>query len=535
MKEGSTRRISQSLSKRMISLGMALGLMTITLLGTGCDTVALIAFPERSFSTVVPVSVMPGGGQCGGISGDATMKMVFMANDDTPIKPGEAVSLTTVDLDRDDFSFSDGRLYSFPDQRCEGGECPSAFTCSPSVPGAEGLGDRCSNASGLTVSGEPRFVGEDHQAQAHAVVMSQDGRWRGWFAEDLGSLRMVDEDGEEIRAPDRSTDSDRAVDPTLDRFGAIRQLRSVWGNLMQNVEADGRTAYFGLWSFADSVAEVESHIGALSADASPWSRQAGSNERVSEAIGQMDSQPAQVRSNVYRSLQTILRQGFIDSPAVASATSRSITLIVPGHDERREAQVSVDQIIEKANDLGVSISVVQVDAPMDVDVLRDDYRYYESQPACTDNSECKNFEECRQPQFFRAGASGTSITHPSDTEANYCLPARDENGRIGPVHDYQRMACETGGAYSYIPILTNDLLFSRIRGLAMAPEGGWEVDFVIDEAAGLFPEQPFLMQGSLDVSIGQVQSYEFSQWGARSGSAALESRDTRPVFFSPAD
>ena len=523
------------------SLGMAAGLMALTLLGaTGCDTVAQIAFPERRFQSIRPVSMNPTGSivnlpgeTCGEFNGQATLRMVLMANDSTPIKDGQDVSLTTVDLRGSDLSFAGGRIYSYPNVTCETGDCDAPLVCRE-TPNQE-LGNRCSNSTGISISGQPRFVGSEPDKQALAVIMSHEGRMRGWLPSDLGELFLVDENGVQIGGRDQSVNSGRAIDNTRDRFGALRQLRGDWQNLVTRVlEPEGREAYFGLWSFGESSAALTSWTAEVAQDDTAiWTRQP---QRVSDAIDLFNSDPDAVRADVYQSVSTILDRAFGNSPVIADVEERTVVLIVGGHDERRRNAMNVDVVIEKARELGVRVFVVQVDSAMDAAVLRDDYRYYEEQTPCGSDDECKNFEECRTPQFLCSaqGSTCSGIDYPVQP-GEYCLPKRDENGRVGPIHDYQRLGCETGGGFSYIPTLTNSLLYSRLNGMAMNTEAAWEVDLVVDEVGSLQSGEPHALEGTLSVSIGGSASYDFSTAGITGVSGRPDSRDTRPVFFTPAE
>ena len=538
MREGVTlgRRKKAGISRA--SLATAAMLTGITLLGaTGCDTVAQIAFPERRFQEIRPIGVVSPGGpdQCGGVGSQGTLRMVLVANDRTPIKPGEDLSLTTMDLRASDIQLSEGRLFSYPDTECQSGDCDTGYTCSPPPTGVEELGNRCQNTTALGVSETPRFVGNESPKQALAVVMSNEGRWRGWLPEDVARLIPADSDGFATGTADITLNNGRAGDRTGNRFGSLTQMAQTWNDLNSRIIIpNNREAFFGLWTFAETAAETTSHVGAISPDGTPWTRQ---GVRASAAVlDAQNTQPSQTRADVYGSLIRIMNQGFRDQQLMSDVTDRHIVLIVGGHDDRPDGQ-NVQDAIEIARELNIMVSVVQVDPPMEKDLLRDDFRYYEwgGNSPCSADADCKNFEGCRQPQFFCNAdnpSSCTSVAYPSDTSVNYCLPRRDENGRVGPIQDFEQLACQTGGSYSYVPVVTNELLYSRLAGLTLWQEAGWEGDVDINEAGSMIPGQPYSLSGSLQITQGQTQTYNFSQAGSVQGSPGVESsRDTRPVFF----
>lgn len=554
MTESSTPTKGSSPRQRRSPFAAALGLTALAIFGaTGCDTVAQIAFSERQLQAVRPIGLSPAaGGQCGGIEDKATLKMVLMANDSTPVKPGEALSLATVNPTRGDFTFRDGRLFSFPDQVCESGVCPDGLQCSPPPTGIDALGNRCSRTTPIGVSGEPRFVGTQPKKQALAVVMSNEGRWRGWLPRDVGNLLPANADGTAPQTSQRDLGPNpgRAGDNTGMRHGAMRQLSADFETLSEYLEHDEREILYGYWSFSESSATIDSWVGELAGDGVPWTRR---YDRIDRAIERAADFPAAQgdRANIYASAINILKEGFQAPPAAGEeghdpnhwywslfkdVEKKTMILVVGGPDEYRQNRNSVDVLIDLAKEAGVEVHIVHADPPMDESLLRDDPKYYEEQTAgCSDDSDCKNFETCRVPQFFcdrdQPGAC-TSLAYPTDTSKKVCLPARDENGRTGPIHDYQRLACETGGSYSYLPVMTTSLLYNRISGIPFSTEAAWEVDINLDEAASLFPGQPFSFAGDLEVNIGRTATYSFSQFGRVGGDAAVPaSWDTRLIFF----
>lgn len=527
---------------RGMSLGVATSLLTLAMVGTGCDTVAQISFPERTFQSVRPVAMNPSGSianlprdVCGSFDGDATMRMVLLANDGTAIKEGEAVSLRDIDLRRSDVTFDGVNYYSYPNVPCEdNGDCSGGMTCAEAA--NPDYGKRCIQSRTVSVAGDPTFVGEEPGRQAIAVVMSHEGRMRGWLPADLGNLFLVDENGVQIEGKDNGINTGRAVDNTRDRFGALRQLRQDWENLVKMVEEDGREAYFGLWSFGESSATETSWTAESSGDDSAiWTRQPS---RVSSAIEAFDSNPDAVRADVYQSVNSILTKAFGPDTVASAIDTRTLVLIVGGHDERRRPNMTVDTVIETARELGVRVHVVQADPEIDTATLRDDYRYYEQQQPCATDSECKNFEECREPQYLcqSNGNTCTGINYPQNPGDQFCLPKRDENGRLGPIHDYQRLACETGGGYSYLPAMTNSLLYNRMSGLAMEREAAWEVDIRLDDVNALTADSPYALEAAMKVNVSnQERTYNFSTAGITGTAGQPYSRDTRAIFFTPVE
>lgn len=509
--------------------------------------------PSRQIQSIRPTGVRTlAGGDCRGIIDQGTLKMVLMGDDRLPIKQGDELEAGVFELSSDRISFENGRVFSFPDQSCVGGTCQNGMQCGAPPTGLEHLGDRCSGSAGLGLVGEPRFVGAEPEKQALAIVMSNEGRWRGWLSHDVGGLFPVRADGTPLPNSQRDLGPNpgRAADNTTMRYGGARQFSQDLMELSNYVAGQDREVLYGFWTFSESIAATDSWVGKLAGDYVPWTRR---HELMNQAIDTAADLPAAQndRANIYYNAINILEEAFQAPPAAGEAghdpdhwywslldgvEKKKMILIVGGPDEYRQSANSVEALIGLAQQTGTEIHVVHADPPMDVSLLRDDPKYYEEQSVgCASDSECKNFEECRIPQFFcdadRADAC-TSVAFPADTNKKVCLPARDDNGRTGPIQDYQRLACETGGSYSYLPVMTAHLLYNRISGIPYEEEAGWEIDFAIDQADSLEGGEPYSLAGELEIEFGRRATYQFSQFGRVGGDVGVPSSwDTRLIFF----
>ena len=472
------------------------------------------------------------GAQCDDGQGTRTMRVLLTADGDKPVKLGEAEeaqgswSLRT--LVEADIRLEDSRAYSFPDISCEDdGDCPGELTCSVGLDGADDLGPRCNGPASVTADGAPRFSGDEPPSQAMAVAISNTGQWRGLLPAQIGELYPVNEHGDVIGEPDQSVDADRASDSFEVRFAALRQLGQQWQEMASTVADDQRDAHIGLWSFEDSASTVFSRVAETQGESTEmWT---DDNMVFRQAIDTLSGdRPGPTRAHVYSSLITLMDLAFVDTPEGAAANHRSLLVIVSGPDEFRRSDTTVQNVINKARNLGVEVSVLQVDAPLDNQLLRDDYRYYDDQSECSSDDECANFEECRRAELYSWGAGG-GIDYPSDPEATYCLLNRDENGRLGPIMDYQQLACETGGSFLYAAVDDGDLMYSRMEGIPWAPEAAWDVDFAVEEPA-LEPHRSYSLQSELHIGSA---TYDLSQNGLDELGGTPESSDSRAIVFGP--
>ncbi|RAL24853.1 hypothetical protein DL240_01180 [Lujinxingia litoralis] len=528
-------------SKRLARLSWAtlMGLAGVTLLGaTGCDTVARISFSERRFNSVQPISFNEAGGQCGGLSGQASLGFVLLANDSTPIKPDDDVSLQAVNLDRETVSFSTGSVFSMPDRVCAGtAECPDSFVCSVADQGGTDFGNRCHLSTTVETAGAPTFVGQDESSHALGVLVSRAGSWRGFLPRDVGELVQVDAEAQQIAGPDIGPNRARATDYNGRRHSALSAVLSSWNTVAQMVREDGRQSFFGLWSYGGSSASVFSHVDEVSAG-KLWTTSSPQAQSAYKNLTDASTTEGN-RNFLYGGILEVLEQGFSDA-ALADVESRTLVVITDNPDSFQTSSNSAEQVIARAEQMGVSLVFVHIDPAIDANLLRDDHVYYQGKEECASNDDCRNFEECRQVQYFRAsGGAPDSIQYPGDDklDATYCMPARDESGRVGPIAEFQNIACSTGGAYRYLPSSGIPIVRDAMSYLPAYMEAGWTVDVAVGavESELLFPGEAFRLQTVMSVDVGGTNdSYDFGQKGSVSGvNGDPASTDTRATFFVP--
>lgn len=536
------RFISRSQSRtwvRRIAAASVLGLVGVSFAGlSGCDTVARISFSERRAEAIHSAGVTSPAGQCGGVDGVATMRFVMLANDTTPIIEGDDLTGALFNLRTQDVELRDSRVFSLPDQLCAGaGDCPGNLVCTKA---SDSLGDqyrRCNVPSDIAVEGQPRFVADNTKNQLFGVLFENAGSLRGWLPLDVGNLRPVDANGDAIPGSGQDTGpiTERATDHRVARGPLLTGLESNWDHASRYARRTGRTTNFGFWTFAGSRAQVFSRVAEVHPQELMWTSQL---DRIMQASTnyRLNVELDRGRAAVFEAINTVIEQGY--TQAEYADWDKTLVVFVDGPDDLRLAQNhTAETVMTNASAAGVRIYIVHLDSKLNADLLRDDFRYYESQSPCTDNGECKNFEECRVPQLFSDGLSG-GVTYPQGYEQNpdarYCLPARDENGRVGPIEEYSQIACATEGGYIYVP--SPQALRSRAEWLPFALDGLWEMDVLITEAdrGNLFPGQPYKMQSTMNLQLGDLQrTYNFGQQGRVSQAIDDDdAADTRAVFFT---
>lgn len=508
-------------------------LVAVSLLGiTACDTVARIPFSDRNFQTIAPGAMNPAGDSCEGIvGGNATKTMVFIDNFGEPIKHQEEVSLDFVDPGRDDVGFNDNVIFAFPDVTCgSDADCPTGTSCRSASGGA----NRCQTDTSITADSAPRFSeANEPESQALVMAIADAGPWRGWYSSDLAGYYEFDPDQSETTGHQLSSTPVRslAVDPDNRRGPAFNQLAGWWGDLQNYVDEDERDAYFGLWTFGESRGEVRSRMADVHQEERTWS----SNPSLAEAaVGEIPRDPDAGRTNVYESMYNILDDAF-DSQTVQAVDTANVVVVVPSHDEVRS--MDADDVVAKVNDvtaggdIDVSVTIIQVDSARDVSEIPDDWAYYTGEGAdqapCSSDDDCQNFETCREPTWYVDDPNAISeddVVFPREDERGetFCMPDHDENGRIGPVADYARIACETGGAYHYLSDISRQVLEEQFRAQVWNLEANWELDVTLDDE---LDGQANFLQTTMDITIGNERSYDFERDSS--------GRDRRRVFFTP--
>lgn len=525
--------------------GRRLGAVALTaMLGStamglaGCDTVAQISFSETRFQDIRSSGLVGRAGACSdpAANGQVALRFVLMSSEQTALKPGDTASLGAVQVDTRIMSLRNSAVFSTPDEVCAtNADCGEGFVCAT---GGDSFGDnlkRCLKNSTVDFDGNPQFVARTGKPQYFAVLYENSGSLRGFLPEDVGRLTEVTDDGTFVMGPDSPPDQSRASDGSASRLAALNATYINWRNLAQNTS--DATTHFGLWSFDETRAQVLSHVSKFSPNPqSPvvWTKSPLTAERARLDLANSSIGPR--RADVYLAIDKVLSDGFDpanNAIAELSDADKTLVVFVDGPDDYRPSGGATAQsVAQKASQLGVRLFIVHLDAAMgDPARLRDDYKYYENQQPCASSDQCLNFEECRRPARFRQGSSGAP-TYPADLNASFCMPKRDESGRLGPINDYSQIACETGGGYIYVP--SNQGLRSRMEWLPHTMEGMWEVNVLVDAATrGNLPVgEAFKVQTDFDVTLGNdKRTYSFSQLGepAPFDQAA---GDTRTVLFT---
>lgn len=525
-----------SLSRSSLAAG-ALVAALLVLSTAACDTVAQIPFGERSFQDVRPVSVTSvdgqGSQQCSGFTGSADLEMILIDDEGMPIAPGE--DLARLSLGDSDVSvdMAGNAVYSLPDVSCSSDDdCPGSFDCGSTD--SDDVGNRCQISTGVGVPQEfetAEVVADRPETQAVGVAISEFGQWRGWYSGEFGDLYIFDPDQEMNLNYDEQNDTitnspvdEVMVDPGFNRQNALGNFAGDWGRLSTHlIESEEREALFGAWTFGEQPAADTRSLIFDQTDDERWTAERSVAEQTFDTL---DTNPG--RSAVLSSMLEVLDD--YDDPALQGVDHRALVFVVAGPDELRNTDV--DEVINRAQQLDVEVSVVHIDPELsDSSYLRDDWVYYSDQDPCDSDDECNNFEACRHPTPYTEEDSSSDpddLAYPDDLDTRYCLPEYDENGRVGPVDYYDQIACETGGDYAYVPGNSQTMMEGPLRPIVHKFEGAWATNFVVnDYGAAESVGSAHLLEMDLEVDIfGNTQTHRYFNDG---------SSDTRRAVIAPGD
>ena len=488
----------------------------------GSQSWGILPWSDRVFTEIYSAGLTPARtSSCQASNGSAVLRVALRDSERAPITPDIFIGDSAVDFSRESISFASSALFELPNATCDA-DCSSGFSCvtPPAVNESSYL--RCTRAEEdlLTVAGDPVFVSRTDRTQLFGVMLEQTGSWRGRLPTSITDLNPdLDGDGQSDPGASltlQSYDNDRATDRQDRRINLARDTVTNWNDVRANAEQVYQTqSLFGLWTFGGSGVNVTSLIADLDSvpDDVEFIDSTGRTVAASLALDGNDGVAEQAA--IYESMVTVL--GSINGYASSeyADTDKILAIVVDGPDELRLPSVDAERVIAAANAIDARIFIVHVDTAVqtmgiststggDIPLFPDDPAYYASQGegfASEADCDCKNFEACRQPTRFSSTPDGPLDT-PENPDAFYCVPDRGEDGRIGPIADYERIACATGGGYLYVPDVGR--LTAQTSWLPYALDGLWEipVEVALFANGSVASGEPFLIQTSLTIELG---------------------------------
>ncbi|QDG50869.1 VWA domain-containing protein [Persicimonas caeni] len=462
---------------------------------------------ERSFVEIHSSRFTAAPGSCQGVTGDdGEMRVRFVLTDGEvrPIRLGETVDHQSVELGPESLTFSNSDI---------------SVVAGPSV----------------------QFVADNDEHQVFGLLLENAGSLDGFVPP--GARGHWDKNGngvtgdrEDMGVPDFRL-RETATDVDERRLAAVLGTYTSWQRAYRLARAEGRETFFGVWTFDSTALQPTSHVAQASSETSEWTQEQATVE-ASIASDYRNAPPTpDARANVYEAITNVIDGPYSESAMTElgverpGAVDKQLVVFVDGYDDMREmGSEGIGDAIRAAREHNVRVFVVHLDPALEEPtLLREDPMYPEGQTPCSDDTECKNYETCRKPRGYTENA-GDTVESPGtyDIDQTYCLPEHDAAGRVGPIHDYARLACETGGGYIYAP--SAEQLGYEMAWTPLALDGLWEarVESAAFKRGEVASGEAYQVQTEMSADVaGTVREYSFSEQGGPGAEF-----DTRGVVFA---
>lgn len=542
-------------ARRSTALIAALGVAGVFGVGLfGCDTAARISFPKRTFEKVESAGFTAPAGACMGVdSGEMKVRFVMLDNQDDPISLGTSVSTPeggniSAELNSESVSFGNAALMEVHSGACAGdadcGNDPFNYSCK-TPPGLSGNEyDSCLlEEAGLTTATRADsvdFIADLDNDQVFGVLVESSGSITGWNPP--GTETAWDENGNGVIDGNERPEGipqigrDIASDPDDQAWRGINNAFKSWLAAQRIAGQDKRHTYFGLWSF-NQEQDTTAYLDQDGLRGTPWARE---ETEIKSAISDFNSRNiAKSRANVYGAMLETIEEAYSTEAMTAIGAAnpervdKHLVVLVDGYDDLRQPSKDIDAVIEAAKANNVRVYLLHFDPQLkQPQLLRDLPRYHEDQDGnCESDADCKNYEECRELRAYQKPNSEELQEVP---EGKFCMPTRDEAGRVGPIHDYARLACETDGSYIYMA--SAGAIEHNMSWLPYAMDGMWEATVRSSElrAKDNLGGAPVKIHTDMRVNLGgRSRNYSFSQMGAPGAASGDDddAMDTRGVIF----
>lgn len=351
------------------------------------------------------------------------------------------------------------------EQRCSSAsDCPGDMKCGSSgLPTARRYCLRKTNVSFKpgTVEFDYNPGRSESDRQLVGLLLENTGSWQGNLPNPVAL--QYDEQGNTATG----SDDDRATDPNF----LYRDIFNTLGTYLPGTTDPANTKVGG-WEFAGTArvntrplentdpGDTDHFTNTLSAP-EQWLEQELNQPRVIE--------PA----NVYQALLETMDGFALDK---YSDHEKFLIAIVDGPNEVKDENATYQDVLDRAQELNVHLSIIHLDAPIDPSTMRDLPTYFRDEdssgypPTCSSDSDCLNFETCRNATIYADEPDG----NVTQTDEQYCMPEYNENGRLGPNEQYADLACQTEG--HYLRLRNPEQFTYYIQRLTFAFDGQYSIE-----------------------------------------------------------
>jgi hypothetical protein len=371
-------------------------------------------------------------------------------------------------------------------------DCGAGFTCTAIIGDASSR-KFCEKTTNLdVVVGSLDFLsplppdGRNEAFRAVAMVM-----------DNSGSLF-----GRGVAESDRTVKQSRATDPDSFRLAAAKAFI-----LNLNNKGFSQNTVVSVWSFkGTSSVGVKPLTGLTDQDpVKPYVSDLGPRGPVSRALDGLNSAGDYGRSNVFVAIKTVA-QNLTDNKIDPSVRLPTIIVFTDGPDD------SVEWTPAAGND----------------DLRQQDARWDANLEAAVSAATSAGAQVFIIHLDAGIGPDGVGVLAPDPLNVRpYPI---DADGRTGPISEYARIACDTGGQYLYVkdPRALHDMFEIMVYLLG----GTWKIDISIDALPSVPSNGAYRLGASLTVNLdNRSESWSFSPLGRQTADGLIETDDSRPVVF----
>ena len=458
---------------------------------------------ERGFDSLEVLGLAPQAGSCGGSDGSARLRFIALDADRQTIRPGVRFEHRDIGETGIQVEFSEPRYFDTEPGVCSTSlDCDGeSMMCSEWSPSQEQVCQRALDE--ISVTSPSRYISPAAGARAFGVLVENTASMSGRLPRSIVGLAL-DHDGDDRSGDDVSPgvygleNPDRATDPSNSRSALVGAMEQPWEVVASLAARDGHApVLFNLWTFGEGVYDIE--------DGS-W---ASAPDDVASALSALREEPeTDEHASVYASIKGVIEaeEGF---SGLGDEDEKLLVVIVDGPDDVRDPTLDHDAIIDLATANNVKLFIIQIDSDVstrdertDLPLLPDLPGYVAFQGECSADTDCKDFEVCREVSTYSTRVGGEVTLPEGKTGGTYCAIDRDENGRIGPIGDYAELACATGGQYFYVD--SNEFLDARFSWMPFALNGFWEVDvdLGLSQPASSLQKRAYRVGAMLQFDVG---------------------------------
>ena len=375
-----------------------------------------------------------------------------------------------------------------------------------------------------------RSVSEDRSRQFFGLLVENGASVQGYLPDPIGSLYYdADGDGSAEVSPS-SFASELATDADGRRKSAMSQLVRYLSDYQGGwLAPDDLETHFGLWAIEGAkvpTSYVEEAAG------SAWTT--NPQQMLAAADAFSEAQASNRRSNIIEAARHMIDGPLADGSL--DGAEKTLVLVVDGPPEVIVDPDKIGGLKAAAARSDVRIFVVHYDPALPRDKLRDDPAYYNGHDGgCNVDAGCQSRETCREVKGYHPQRGGevdrSAGEHRSGT---FCMPRRESDGRVGPIHYYGQLTCETDGAYYYRR--SNAPLSRLLEYLPATMDGYWEAraEQPVGLSEGLSEGTPIKVGGRLRVDnpTGVALESYLGVDGAAGDGGETAAQDNRGVIFA---